>query len=234
MGILFAQFPFSGLWNGALGTGALPLRCPAPVGPSLEQGWGAGRWGSGGLGAGQVGVFSWRTVIQNGGAMLGCGGRGRPRPRPRGGAPRPRRLQFPRLWRRGWSPPSGRAGRAWGLWAWEPASGCTTPTSACDVTLRLVPCAPGPGDASPSLPDLWEPSFYGEGRASARAAGSELPAGPHRPAPSPCRRSLGHKLPGSPRGQEGDPAESPHLAPLNLQIWSQLGRGRVTAERKPG
>lgn len=35
----------------------------------------------------RLGVFSWRTVIQNGGAMLGCGGRGRPRPRHRGGAP---------------------------------------------------------------------------------------------------------------------------------------------------
>lgn len=87
-----------------------------------------------------------------------------------------------------------------------------------------VCAAPGPRLPAPA----------GEAAPAPGAAGSELPAGPHRPAacPSPCPRSLGHKLPGSPRGQEGDPVESPHLVPLHLQMWSQLGRGRGTAQWK--
>lgn len=142
-GILFAQFSFSGLWNSALGPGGLPLRCPAPAGPSLEAFRGSRVLGvrpydGVGVGVGQVGGSPRRTVTQDGSARVECRHQAEPFD-PQGPQASGTASSHVGGCVGGLALPEGLLVGAWGLGV----SVCTAlPTApASDGALRLVPCA---------------------------------------------------------------------------------------------
>lgn len=231
MEILFAQFPFSGLWNGAPGPRGPPPPVPGACGAQSPR----PAWGFGALGVGWARSRStWESpdcgqVSRDGDAGLANGGQAEPLP-PTRSAPRPRS-------RPGSHGRGGVGGRALPGGLGFPASKGRGAESKClrrAALPRLLPMAPasscpaptGSGLSSSSLPDLTEAvrpgqlrgAALGEGRASACGGGvrSRSPGLLDRSLPvalDPALRSQGSLLGGavSPKGQEPDPAQFLHL-----------------------
>lgn len=187
LGILFAQFPFSGLWNSA--PAALPLWCPESVGPSREVGGGCRALGvcrprsRSGWGLAISGWWCWC-------GMPGPGGASDPAAPPGLGDGR-----FPRWRRRGWSRPPRRPGRR-GPGLGERVCTALPPAPAADVALGLVPCVqrpwgPLPKPARPGRVCAGPPdSAAGPARGRPRQRPKQRGWSPEPRAPSPGPRAL--------------------------------------------